>query len=115
MRKYMPGPHRDFLTHMESVGNIRDYVKVSPCEEVVDAYNLAVARLAAFRDIHIGIVTRYIIIPSRKVVPAPQNGGINIAVASTNKESEGLSGTGGTVLIPFLKQSRDETRDSKIV
>jgi indoleamine 2,3-dioxygenase len=81
---------------------------------VTAAYNLAVARLAAFRDIHIQIVTRYIILPSRKA-PATQSGGLNLAVASTMRKSgEGLSGTGGTELMPFLKQSRDETRGATL-
>jgi indoleamine 2,3-dioxygenase len=110
----MPGSHRSFLQHIESVANIRDYVKASACTEVTAAYNLAVARLTAFRDVHIQIVTRYIIIPSRKSSPA-QSGGLNIAVASTNKKSsDGLSGTGGTELLPFLKQSRDETKETAV-
>jgi indoleamine 2,3-dioxygenase len=111
----MPGSHRGFLQHIELKANIRDYVKTSACtEDVTAAYNLAVARLAAFRDIHIQIVTRYIILPSRKA-PLAQSAGLNLAVASTNKKSsEGLSGTGGTELMPFLKQSRDETKDTAL-
>jgi indoleamine 2,3-dioxygenase len=112
----MPGSHRNFLQHLESVSNMRDYVKTSACtEEVTAAYNLAVARLAAFRDIHIQIVTRYIILPSRRA-PLTQSSGLNLAVASTNnKSSVGLSGTGGTELMPFLKQSRDETRETALI
>ena len=115
MRKYMPGSHRHFLQQIESVANIRDYVKTSACkEEVTAAYNLAVARLAAFRVTHIQIVTRYIILPSRKA-PLSRSGGLNLAVASTNKKSsDGLSGTGGTELMPFLKQTRDETKKTAI-
>ncbi|KAG0650363.1 Indoleamine 2 [Hyphodiscus hymeniophilus] len=110
MRKYMPGNHRSFLQRIESAANIRDYVKTSACtEDVTAAYNLAVARFTAFRDVHIQIVTRYIILPSRKMPPT-QSSGLNLAVASTmKKSSDGLSGTGGTELLPFLKQGRDET------
>ena len=111
----MPGSHRSFLQHIESIANIPDYVKTSACtDELTAAYNLAVARLAAFRDVHIQIVTRYIILPSRKA-PSTETSGLNLAVASTNKTSaEGLSGTGGTELIPFLKQSRDETNGAAL-
>lgn len=115
MRNYMPGSHRQFLQHIKAVTNIRDYVKTSACtNDLTAAYNLAVARLAAFRNIHIQIVTRYIILPSRKA-PATQSIGLNLAVASTlKKSSEGLSGTGGTELMPFLKQSRDETKETAL-
>lgn len=111
----MPGSHRSFLQHIESVANIRDYINTSACtDELTAAYNLAVSRLAAFRDIHIQIVTRYIILPSRKAPPTEASG-LNLAVASTNKKSaDGLSGTGGTELIPFLKQSRDETNGAAL-
>ena len=93
----MPGCHRRFLERVESVANIREYAMNSASGvEVAAAYNLAVARLSAFRDIHIKIVTRYIIGPSNK------------------GSTKGLSGTGGTQLVPFLKQSRNETRDSAL-
>ncbi len=111
----MPGPHRRFLKHMESIANIREYVMTSASgSEVTDAYNLAVASLSKFRDTHIRIVARYIIMPSRKA-PSSQHSGLNLAVASTKSRSEnGLHGTGGTELIPFLQQSRDETKDTMI-
>jgi indoleamine 2,3-dioxygenase len=113
MRNYMPGPHRAFLNHMDTVSNIRQYVMESASgPDVMDAYNLAVQRLREFRDIHIQIVTKYIVIPSRKV-PDQQPDGMNLAVASTNDKSK-LKGTGGTDLIPFLKQSRDETQGATI-
>jgi indoleamine 2,3-dioxygenase len=113
MREYMPECHRHFLEHIESVANIRDYVQTSASgEDVTAAYNLAVARLGALRDVHIRIVTRYIIAPSRKPSHASiANSEINLAIASTNKKTvDGLPGTGGTELMPFLKQSRDETK-----
>lgn len=111
----MPGPHRKFLQHMESIANIREYVSTSASgPEVMEAYNSAVASLANFRTIHIQIVTRYIILPSRKNAANP-SGGLNLAVASTKGTSEKqLHGTGGTELIPFLRQGRDETQDTVV-
>lgn len=111
MRTYMPPGHRLFLEKIESVANIRDYIQRFPIEDDIAAiYNLAVSKLASFRDIHIQIAARYIIGPSRKPLPAFRDG-INLAVASSNRSSiAGLSGTGGTDLMPFLKQSRDETK-----
>jgi len=117
MREYMPGGHRRFLQKIESVANIREYAQTSASgDEITAAYNLAVARVGVLRDIHIRIVTRYIIGPSRKPSQAANNGvGVNLAIASTNRKSvEGLPGTGGTELMPFLKQSRDETKETAL-
>lgn len=115
MRKYMPGKHRKFLDHLESVANIKGYAESTSDSDVTDAYNVAVGELKKFRDIHIGIVTKYIIIPSKQRSPPAPNAGINLAVASANPTStQELHGTGGTHLLPFLKQSRDETRDARI-
>lgn len=114
----MPGKHRAFLQHLESVSNIRAYAETTSDSEVTDAYNMAVEELKKFRDIHISIVTRYIIIPAKRHSPSPSptpNAGLNLAVASANTIStQELHGTGGTHLLPFLKQSRDETRDTRI-
>ncbi|KIN00586.1 hypothetical protein OIDMADRAFT_146019 [Oidiodendron maius Zn] len=115
MRKYMPRGHRLFIEQVESESNIRDYVQQFSVEEdIMTAYNTAVSRLAAFRDIHIQIVARYIIAPSRKPLQSLSDG-VNIATVSSNRSSmTGLSGTGGTELMPFLKQSRDETRETTL-
>ncbi|TVY13555.1 Indoleamine 2,3-dioxygenase [Lachnellula arida] len=108
MRNYMPGPHRQFLQHVESISNIREYADKCVDAGVGEAYNAAIEELSKFRNIHIQIVTRYIITPSRQQVP-PSTAGMNLAIASANGETKDLHGTGGTQLLPFLKQSRDET------
>jgi indoleamine 2,3-dioxygenase len=114
MRTYMPGPHREFLNILSSIPSpIREYCHDSPIPEVVQAFNFAVEELAAFRDIHIQIVTRYIILPARMQRPQDPHAGLNLAVAS-NGLKKGLCGTGGTELLPFLKGSRDETRDAAL-
>lgn len=43
-----------------------------------------------------------------------ENAGLNLAVATTKKGGKDVRGTGGTQLIPFLKQSRDETRNMTV-
>ncbi|KAI9649757.1 hypothetical protein NHQ30_002338 [Ciborinia camelliae] len=115
MRNYMPGPHRAFLNYISDVSPIHTYVDDSVCSsDVSKAYNHAVKTLAGFRDIHIQIVTRYIINPSKKAMAQgteKENAGLNLAVATTKKGGKDVRGTGGTQLIPFLKQSRDETRE----
>lgn len=121
MREYMPGPHARFLRDVEAIANIRDYVGChQKNSDLVTAYNEAVASLSGFRDKHIQLVTRYIILPSRKGKPQQQSDRKNLATSSTaliaGKHSvQELVGTGGTKLIPFLGTSRDETREAAVV
>jgi indoleamine 2,3-dioxygenase len=112
MRDYMPGPHRRFLEKVTKLANIRQFAlaKMShPLQaDLAAAYQAAVQALSNFRGIHMQLVARYIIIPSRQ---AAVPGRMNLAVASQSEVSEGKSftGTGGTDLVPFLKQTREET------
>lgn len=109
----MPGTHRRFLEMMDSTANIREYAEKTSAAGVTEAYNSAVKELELFRNIHIQVVTRFIITPSRRKVPNPVPG-LNLAIASTNADTKELHGTGGTQLLPFLKQSRDETKDAAL-
>ncbi|CAI7677204.1 unnamed protein product [Penicillium pancosmium] len=116
MRKYMPAAHSNFLKTLSAISNIREYILSSPTEQALkESYNAAVLSLSSFRDTHIQIVSRYIIKPARSGVPL-KNEKVNLATASTqmkgldDKNATGLYGTGGTSLIPFLKQTRDDTK-----
>ncbi|KAL8714951.1 MAG: hypothetical protein Q9225_006492 [Loekoesia sp. 1 TL-2023] len=133
MRSYMPGPHRRFLEHVSNVANIRDFVETHRSDRSLSiAFDACLAMLRSLRDKHIQLVSRYIIIKSREsrstsrsLSPrsAPQPIRHNIATAasssvasttSTKSGSKKLRGTGGTALIPFLKQARDETGEPAI-
>eukprot|EP01135_Chromosphaera_perkinsii_P003150 Nk52_evm39s236 gene=Nk52_evmTU39s236 len=100
MRNYMPLVHRNFLKALEGGPCIRDYiVSLADKEALLNAFNEGVEGLEKFRSKHIQMVTRYIMIPAQK-----------------NKCKGSLSdrGTGGTDLMPFLKQARNETSEKKI-
>ncbi|KAF2262829.1 indoleamine 2,3-dioxygenase alpha type [Lojkania enalia] len=123
MRKYMPGPHRKFLEHMESVANIREYVDSHRFDcALVTAYDACLAMLRGFRDKHIRMVSRYIIVKSRETrshsrsLSPKQAAAQRLNIANTLKrgDSKKLRGTGGTALISFLKQARDETGEPAI-
>ncbi|KAF2029117.1 Indoleamine 2,3-dioxygenase [Setomelanomma holmii] len=120
MRQYMPGPHARFLDDVEAVANIRSYVDGHRNNiELLTAFDEAVAALSGFRDKHIALVTRYIIIPSRMAKPANLIKRRDIASASTElafekPQTQELVGTGGTKLIPFLRTSRDETSEAAV-
>jgi indoleamine 2,3-dioxygenase len=123
MRRYMPGPHARFLDDVASVANIRDFVqsRAQTDRPLGLAYDACLSMLRSFRDIHIAIVTRYIVVPSRENrarsrsrSPEATRNRQNLATASKNASNKKVKGTGGTALIPFLKQARDETGEPAV-
>lgn len=130
MRSYMPGPHRRFLEHVSSVANIRDYVRSHRTDrDLCLSYDACLAMLRSLRETHIQMVSRYIIVKSResrsdarslspRAAPNTHSQPLNLAKSSSDKTQTGnskdLRGTGGTALIPFLKQARDETVEPAI-
>ncbi|ROT42873.1 indoleamine 2,3-dioxygenase [Sodiomyces alkalinus F11] len=117
VREYMPGPHRRFLEHVTRLGSIRELSmlphKTPEQDRLRETYQGAIHALTEFRNKHLQIVTRYIVLPSKR---AACNGGkkmegkVDLASASEScRDSQQLTGTGGTSLMPFLKQTRDET------
>jgi indoleamine 2,3-dioxygenase len=138
MRRYMPGPHRRFLADVERCANLREFVNSRADGDAAlrTAYDACLAMLRTFRDIHIRIVSRYIVAKSRGnsssgstslIGPSGGSAGrVNLASASIKTAASGtqaeggvaglrrLRGTGGTALIPFLKQARDETGEPAI-
>lgn len=109
MRSYMPGKHRQFLEALSEVAEIREYVvrKGDEIPELILSYDACLAMLRAFRDRHIQVVSRYIILQAQK-----QNTGTGIRRHGLATAEKATRGTGGTALIPFLKQARDETGDA---
>jgi indoleamine 2,3-dioxygenase len=136
MRQYMPGPHRRFLQAVEGVANIREYVEVNRSNQgLCIAYDACLAMLRTLRDKHIQMVSRYIIVKSRESRslsrsregqspdPAPTRGSGIASIrysertsrdAEPPKKKKKMRGTGGTALISFLKQARDETGEPAI-
>ncbi|KAE8329724.1 Indoleamine 2,3-dioxygenase [Aspergillus sergii] len=104
MREYMPGPHRRFLERIPLHANMREFVKRHPCDEDLHAaYASAVCMLRSLRNAHLRMVSRYIIVESKRkeavscyIYNIRENGGV-------------LRGTGGTPLVQFLKRIRDDT------
>ncbi|KAJ9632215.1 tryptophan 2,3- dioxygenase [Taxawa tesnikishii (nom. ined.)] len=126
MRTYMPGPHARFLEHVSRVANIRSFVTQHRYDRALaTAYDACLAMLRAMRDKHIQMVSRYIIVKSRETrshsrslsrdaPKAPERMNIATGSAKEGADRKNLRGTGGTALIPFLKQARDETGEPAI-
>ena len=63
--------------------------------------------LKLFRDKHIQIVTRYVVLQAKKTEKMGSSSTLRSGLARKKKERK----VGGTSLLPFLKQCRDETGD----
>ena len=135
MRTYMPGPHARFLEAVAAVANIRSFVQTHPHDrELSVAFDACIAMLSALRDKHIQMVSRYIVIKSREAAKAKEKDApdaektkdaTKVNLASRPKKTDGaggeegdakkaLKGTGGSSLIPFLRQARDETGEPAV-
>jgi indoleamine 2,3-dioxygenase len=115
VREYMPQPHRRLLQFVKETSGIRDlalkHSDGSPEHaQLHEQYISTVQTLTEFRNKHIRLVTRYIVLPSKQASALKRHNLAAASVAKNNHEQETeLTGTGGTALMPFLKQSRDET------
>jgi indoleamine 2,3-dioxygenase len=117
VRSHMPPAHRQFLEDVARMGSIRNLANLPggdpEQERLRAAFRAATAALTEFRNKHLEIVTRYIIIPARR--PPPQTSfriglsGASMCDFTGSQDAGELTGTGGTALLPFLKQVRDET------
>ena len=143
----MPGPHRRFLEDLSGCANIRDYVEANTDNpSLAAAYDECLRALSSFRDKHLQIVSRYIIVMSQEskrraaaaaaaaattttttaattpppspTTPPPtptrleaEASDPSLGLAKGEAAKRILRGTGGTKLMPFLKQSRDETME----
>ena len=133
MRDYMPREHARFLADVSAVANIRSFVEARKDDtDLCLAFDACLAMLSAFRDKHINIVTRYIVLKARGVRARPNSPRatrqrVNLATASPKNQqgpgskdkseknkAQDLTGTGGTSLLPFPKQARDETGEPAV-
>ena len=114
----MPGPHRRFLEEVSKIANIREFVVSHPKNLTLkQAYNACLEQLVLYRKKHLQIVSRYIVVPSRaSTQPArsetePGTAG-RVPAANDEPSTRPTLGTGGTAPVEFLKQVKDETKES---
>mmetsp|Transcript_20080 Transcript_20080/g.57441 ORF Transcript_20080/g.57441 Transcript_20080/m.57441 type:complete len:412 (+) Transcript_20080:3-1238(+) len=119
MRQYMPADHRMFLEALEPLGEaLRGIVGASGSGSGSGDHTLArrfdecLDKLAAFRSAHMGLVHTYIIQMKREQAAAEHDHDQDHHEA--HHAASKAKGTGGTELIPFLKQCKEETTEAKL-
>ncbi|RPD66441.1 Indoleamine 2,3-dioxygenase [Lentinus tigrinus ALCF2SS1-6] len=101
MRRYMPEEHRAYLAQLQK-RHVRDLVQRVPA--LREHYNMTVAALKKFRDIHIRIGTLFIISQAKSTPPASMG---SVEVEGNESRSKG---TGGNPVSTLLKAGRDATQ-----
>jgi indoleamine 2,3-dioxygenase len=106
----MPASQRDFLAEVSKLRSLREYIEAhSSNEEWHAAYDDCIKKLRAWRGKHIALVSKYIVQPAREAQRAAVVEKIEEKPTNGADEEWELQGTGGSALIPMLRQSRDET------
>ena len=106
----MPGAHREFLVQVSKLPSLRQYVEAKSSDgELKTAYDDCLQKLRGWRGKHIATVSKYIVQPAREEQRAAVAAKIEVTGASETDQDWELQGTGGSALIPFLRQSRDDT------
>ncbi|EMD38214.1 hypothetical protein CERSUDRAFT_104821 [Gelatoporia subvermispora B] len=103
MRRYMPGKHREYLEHMASVRpTVRDVAQ--NVSTLVVRFDEAVLALKKLRDLHIRVVTLYVVNQTRSTPSA--------GLVSEVQNEGPARGTGGSSVSILLKAGRDATARS---
>lgn len=110
MHAYMPGAHRGFLERVAQFPSLRTFVAARSNEtDFTGAYNECVEQLRSWRGKHIAVVSKYIVQPARQAEKPAQVDKIETNGPSEKDKELELQGTGGSALIPFLRQAKDDT------
>lgn len=105
MRLYMPGLHREYLQYLTACPrSVRDVAQRHPA--LREPYNNVVAALKRLRDVHIRIVTLYVVTQSHSAPPSD--------VQMKERDGGLARGTGGMQASMLLKHGRDATTRTMI-
>ncbi|KAH9492784.1 Indoleamine 2,3-dioxygenase 2 [Bulinus truncatus] len=97
MRSFMAPEHKRFIEYLENRKySLRHLVQSAETDILLSSYNNCLSALIQLRTYHIQIVSKYVVVVSKEM-----NEG--------NYKSLDTKGTGGTSLIPFLKDMRKDT------
>ncbi|XP_068167043.1 indoleamine 2,3-dioxygenase 2-like [Antennarius striatus] len=112
MRSYMPPPHRKLIEDISLRSSLKTFVQQQVNEELNQAFTQCVTKLLTFRNHHINVASRFIVIPAScaKRTVAQKKGQL---LSKTPEQSNEL-GTGGSNFMTFLKTVRNETKQTAL-
>ncbi len=108
IRDYMPVKHKDFIEFVKNNINISRYVGATNDKDLTKMFDVCIATVTKFRQLHFGLVHSYIIKMAKK--DKEDDGD----VVSESELTDSEKGTGGTELGSFLKTAINETRESML-
>lgn len=112
MLNYMPKKHREFLLKIKQNTCIKQFVleKKETDGPLTLSYDACLAMMKLLREKHLQIVTRYIVLQQKKEKLLGSYSTARSSLSKTHAPWEReTKGTGGTSLLRFLKQCRDES------
>ncbi|XP_071499422.1 indoleamine 2,3-dioxygenase 2-like [Diadema antillarum] len=92
---YAPRSHRELIRTIKKGPSVREFVSSSGSAKAMESFNACLEAIRSFRDAHLQIVTRFIVLMANEKKTEASTG------------DQGLTGTGGTDLMSFLKGLRD--------
>lgn len=113
MRSYMPPAHRKLIEDISVQPSLKSFVQQQASEHLNQAFHGCVTKLLALRNYHISVVSRFITVPAARARQI-RDETFEAEEEVISKAPAGLEerGTGGSSLMMFLKNVRNETKDA---
>lgn len=109
----MPPAHRRLVEDISAQPSLKTFVQQRASEELTQAFQNCVRKLLALRNYHISVVSRFITIPAARARQI-RDQTIEVEEEIVSKAPAVLEerGTGGSSIMMFLKNVRNETKDA---
>lgn len=113
MRSYMPPVHRKLIEDISIQPSLKRFVQQQASGQLTQAFQNCVTKLLALRNYHISIVGRFITIPAARARQIrDQTFEVEEEIISKAPAVLEERGTGGSSIMTFLKNVRNETKDA---
>lgn len=109
----MPPVHRKLIEDISIQPSLKRFVQQQASEQLTQAFQNCVTKLLALRNYHISIVCRFITVPAARARQIrDQTFEVEEEIISKAPAVLEERGTGGSSIMMFLKNVRNETKDA---